>query len=978
MNNMYRHIRWAIPLQNNFFGQLFRPILLWMAVLLPLVVVPRWPASAATFTVNITADAPDANPGDGICETAPGNSSCSLRAAIMESNALTEANIIVLPAGTYLLTRTGSGPENGDLDITSDLDIQGAGAAVTIIDGNGPVINQRVMEVHEEAVVAISGVTIRNGQDGELGGGGILARSFSSLTLSSVTLADNSSTSGGGGILTTGSLIVHNSLLDNNQTVPGLGSVSGGALFVVDTAVIHNSVFTNNSSSRGGAIHVSSGQLSLTNSTISGNEATLEGGGLSTAGALTLFNSTVSGNQARNGGGLAVRDGGSLTLLNSTVSGNQATESGGGIHNLGSSSLYNGVIAANDADSDLNNTGNGGGIFIGAGAVSVRNTLIGDNRDLSPLITSRHHDCSGSLISQRHNLVESVLGCTITGDSVGNIVGQDPLLAALQDNGGPTLTHALLAGSPAIDAGNPTGCRDAAGDIIANDQRGFIRPVDGSGNGVARCDMGAFEFASPGPPTPTPTVTPTATPTVTPTATAVPSPTATPTPPPGGVTIVVDTDEDDLSNNGNCSLREAIIAANNNTPVDGCPAGSTTGQDTILLPAGNYLLTREGEDEDLAVAGDLDIRGHLSLIGEGAAVTLIDGNQMDRVFHIFEGAVVEMAQLTIGNGRTEAQFGGAGILNIGGRLTLSHTVLRDGQAGQGFGGGITNFNGVLTINDSEIRGHSAQAAAGLININGHVLLNRSTIRDNTAEAAGGGIFNAGALATASTITILNSTVSGNHGFSGGGIINDAEDELTIVNSTISGNTAVNDGGGLHNLGVAHLHNVTLTGNRADAAGNGSGLGGGVSNDEDAVLNMANTIIAGNQLSNLGSRPGEDCAGALHSLGHNLVQTEEGCLLSGDLTGNILGQNPLLAPLQGNGGPTHTHSLLAGSPAIDAGDPDGCKDQNGSVLDSDQRGFNRPADGGSGLRCDMGAFEFNASPEPTPAPSEAIFLPLVIR
>ncbi len=132
--------------------------------------------------------------------------------------------------------------------------------------------------------------------------------------------------------------------------------------------------------------------------------------------------------------------------------------------------------------------------------------------------------------SQDYNLIGDAAGCTLNGATTHNLVGVKAKLESLRDNGGPTLTHALLASSPAIDAGNPAGCQDAKGIALALDQRGYIRPVDGDGDHVARCDIGAFEAFSPGAPTATPTATATQTRTPTATATFTPTPTATATP----------------------------------------------------------------------------------------------------------------------------------------------------------------------------------------------------------------------------------------------------------------------------------------------------------------------------------------------------------------------------------------------------------------------------------------------------------------
>src|SRR5579862_2370328 len=161
---------------------------------------------AATFTVTDTADVIDAHPGDGICETATGNGICTLRAAIQESNALAGSDTVNLPAGTYTLTIPGTDEDmsaSGDLDITDDLTIIGAGQRSTIVDGNG---TDRVFHILQKRSVAFLELTIRNGDaistatpTGYQGiGGGIL--SFGDLQLNNVTVSGNHAYFNGGGI----------------------------------------------------------------------------------------------------------------------------------------------------------------------------------------------------------------------------------------------------------------------------------------------------------------------------------------------------------------------------------------------------------------------------------------------------------------------------------------------------------------------------------------------------------------------------------------------------------------------------------------------------------------------------------------------------------------------------------------------------------------------------------------------------------
>jgi predicted outer membrane repeat protein len=193
--------------------------------------------------------------------------------------------------------------------------------------------------------------------------------------------------------------------------------------------------------------------------------------------SLEVIGSTLNGNYATFGG--AITSSAALTMTNSTLSGNYATENGGGIATVGTIILNNVTIAGNTADSDNNGVGEGGGIRVINGTVNFKNTLLAGNVDMG----GQTPDCTGTLTSQDYNLVQQPAGCTIAGATTHNIVGQDPRLGTLQHNGGPTPTRALLAASPAIDAGGSA--------CAATDQRGIARPQQ------ARCDIGALERVAP-------------------------------------------------------------------------------------------------------------------------------------------------------------------------------------------------------------------------------------------------------------------------------------------------------------------------------------------------------------------------------------------------------------------------------------------------------------------------------------------------
>ena len=229
----------------------------------------------------------------------------------------------------------------------------------------------------------------------------------------------------------------------------------------------------------------------------------------------------------------------------------------------------------------------------------------------------------------------------------------------------------------------------------------------------------------------------------------------------------------------------------------------------------------------------------------------------------------------------------------------------------------------VTISDITIRNGSASGGAGILN-NGALTLMNVAVRDNTSGSSGGGILNYGPL-TLTNVTISGNTASGAHPIGGGGIAHFGG-AATLKNVTISGNSAINTGGvgnvasgggiSVYNPATLNLNNVTIVNNLASASVADLGAGGGMDASQADPVNFKNTLIAGNTSSGAGP----DCFGTLTSQGYNLVQDTAGCVIAGDATGNVTGQDPLLAPLAYNGGATQTHGLLSGSPAIDTGNP----------------------------------------------------------
>lgn len=280
-------------------------------------------------------------------------------------------------------------------------------------------------------------------------------------------------------------------------------------------------------------------------------------------------------------------------------------------------------------------------------------------------------------------------------------------------------------------------------------------------------------------------------------------------------------------------------------------------------------------------------------------------------------------------------------------VTLSKMTFRN-AAGEGDGGGVYNCFGTLTVIDSIITGNRLRRGngsfgygAGIYNCPSSTLtLINTTISDNSAEV-GGAICNGG------TLTILNSTFSGNvaRQHRGGAIA--SYGALTITNSTFSGNSsgsnglagAILNGGLFQSDGFLLINNSTLSGNTA-----GEGRGGGIYNVKGSSALLQNSIIANNA--------GGNCHGQMTSNGYNL-SGDNSC--SFDAAGDLNDTDPKLGPLQNNGGLTNTMALLPGSPAIDSGNPGGCRDGRGPLLKTDQRGEPRPNKEDAG-GCDIGAYE----------------------
>ena len=325
-----------------------------------------------------------------------------------------------------------------------------------------------------KAIVINSSFTGNIAPDGS-GGGGI----YNSGEISIVDSAFIGNSGGNGAaMINNGTAQINSSTFANNTALGWYGG-SGGAITNYGTLEITNTMFSNNvTGGPGGGIASFIGSLFITDSSIISNSAS-NGGGITNGGILMISNTTLQDNHAENGAGLV--NGyfgfngcayvGSTTIRNGTFSGNEAQYNGGGISNICDSiiQLTNTTIADNTASI-------GAGIYQETGTVDGFNTIIA---------STSGEVCSGIITDEGHN-ISSDDTCGLDPAN-GSLPNTDPHLGSLKDNGGLTWTHALLPGSPAIDAGDNAQCPPT-------DQRGTLRPRDGDGDGMAVCDIGSYEL----------------------------------------------------------------------------------------------------------------------------------------------------------------------------------------------------------------------------------------------------------------------------------------------------------------------------------------------------------------------------------------------------------------------------------------------------------------------------------------------------
>src|SRR5581483_8236299 len=524
----------------------------------------RYLSSSATIIAALLYSAAISVYADNITVTNTNDSGPgSLRQAIADAN----------NCDTISFTVTGTiGLSGGELLVNKDLTISGPGADILAVDGNAI---SRVFHIATAATVTISGLAIRNGiassQNYPDNSGGGIYNDHATLTVNDCAITGNFASVGGGinndafnpnheGVKATltinrssftrncvdgkgaavynlayfslGQVTINNSVFSGNVAVDNGGAIGNVALDVPTQALtsLHNSTLSRNRAGGGGgfwnfSVFQGNAIVEVESTTIFGNSAQ-QGGGISNDSGVSgyvevdITNSTLNDNLGTNGGGVANHsdDGDAvLEITNSTLSSNSATN-GGGVHNNGATGLA--FLDINNSTLSENSAVNfGGAIYndqVFTPPLNIANTILRGGASGGNI----YNVGTGRIISLGYNLSSDDGSGYLTGP--GDQINTDPMLAPLQDNGGPTFTHQLLNGSPAINAGDPEFTPPPQ-----YDQRGagFDRLVND------RLDVGSFEVQR-AIPTPTPSVTPT--PVITPTMTPrqMPTPRLRPTPAP--------------------------------------------------------------------------------------------------------------------------------------------------------------------------------------------------------------------------------------------------------------------------------------------------------------------------------------------------------------------------------------------------------------------------------------------------------------
>ncbi|MGO9914062.1 MAG: choice-of-anchor Q domain-containing protein [Isosphaeraceae bacterium] len=816
----------------------------------------------------------------------------------------------------------------------------------TTFSGNSATVGGGGLSSVSSTPVAIQSSTFTGNSAPE--GGGIYATG--TLTVTASMISGNSATGPGGGIASTGSLTVANTTLTGNTATGAGGGIDGlGAL-----ALNQSTVSANKAGSGGGIAIGNQATGTITDSNLTGNSATTLGGGVFNLGALTVTRSTFSTNAGPTGGAIYNSGVGALGLTNSTLANNTAATAGAGIYNLAGLTAVNTTIADNSVTA-----GSGGGLDAVAGIANLYNTIVALNTH-GVGVTQAADDIVGSPVtvatSSAYNLVGAGGSGGIINGNNGNLVGvANPGLGPLANNGGPMQTIALLAGSPAIDAGTMS---IPGITVPAGDERGAERGPAGLNAGPT-VDIGAYEASS-------------------------------------SYVVIATADTGAIG-----TLRTAVAWANLSTNANPAnlvmPAPNTITFDSSGQFSTPQTITLSGGPISLSGTSEAE-----SIVGLGPNMVTISGNNASGVIAVGSGVNATITGLTITGGLAAADGGGidnAGTLTVSnlvvsgdaavagggianeasGVLSLTGNVNVTGDSALTNGGGLMNA-GSLTLLHSSIAGNTASVGGGIYN-SGTLSLDQTPVSGNTATTNGGGVTNTGTMAilyatlsnnqavgtltnpaasggaadNSGTLTVTNSTLNSNTAATaGGGIENEATGTLTLTNATLAANSATS-GGALDNKGTSFFINSTVAYNTVSG-----GTAGGLDLESGGRATLYNSIVALNTLVSGLSTSASDIFGFVSAASlSNMVGTGGAGGMQNNANGNLINvAKPDLGMLSNNGGPTETIALLAGSPAMDHGT---ASILGVSIPTTDERGAVRgPAGLNAGNAPDIGAYEASSS------------------
>lgn len=830
------------------------------------------------------------------------------------------------------------------ITINTPMSIVGPGADKLTISGNKAT---RIFTINGPGQIAVnlSDLTLANGSaTTTLTGdrGAAINITDESVSLTGMVLTGNSTGARGGAIAISG------------QNGPGVLNIT------------KSTIQNNTTTTGGGGVFIGNATATITESTIANNTTTgtSQGGGVffdiaaATTPSLLIDRVTINGNTAGSGGGITILSGATTTttnlsavpaiIRNSTISGNRATAAtggGGGIHlqAFGNNfQLQNSTLAFNTATGSIG----GGGIAWSTstasatpGTVTIESTIISNNSaGVGPDVRT-----AVGLMTANSSLIFDLAAQNVIEN--GPVIG-DPLLLPLANNGGPTQTHALTAGSPAIDFGSNT-------INLTVDQRGLSRVVN-------LPDVGAYEFnpqqvaikaapvITPGGNLYTFTVEFTESTGIdistidagditvnAPNLSVIPVTLVGVNPagnghtrtatfsfvPPGGAWDNTNTGSYSVTFTGSVSTTLGVPLTNGATETFRVIYGQVitvtnlddSGSGSLRQAIADSFLNGPAIDTitfDSSLTGTitltsaaLEITRSMVIQGTGASKITISGNNAFRVFTISDNdtSVIEVtiSGVTIANGSSAVDGGGIFLSNE--KLTLESVNITNNTTDFDGGGIAVGAGGILTVRSSTISGNTALAANGY----------------------GGGIY----FTNGGDLDLENSTVTGNRAGAGGGIYvfgQAVDGTFTIRNSTISGNSSNLNGGGVLALGLTGqllIQNSTIVNNTT-----GVGFGGGVNQfSGTGSIVLQSSIVANNVNANA-----PDVAGRVVANFSLISNTTLATITGGS---NRLNVDPLLQPLANNGGATATHRPAAGSPVINFG-------YNAGGQVNDQRGGTR--------------------------------------